>query len=84
MKTAHSGNALVGTCRMGTSASSGAVVSSEDFKVFGVEGLRIADSSVIPTIPGGQAGAPTIMIAERAAATMRSGKAAQRVAVGAA
>ena len=81
-KTAHSGNALVGTCRMGASASDGSVVSSEDFSVFGVEGLRVVDSSVIPTMPGGQTGAPTVMIAERAAATIASSR--KRLAVGAA
>jgi len=87
-KTAHSGNALVGTCRMATSAAEG-VVSSSDLRVFGVENLRVADSSVIPLIPGGQTGAPTVMIAERAAAMLTSGKGAskgssQRVPVGAA
>ena len=67
---------------MGASPRDGAVVSSEDLKVFGIEGLRVVDSSVIPTIPGGQTGAPTVMIAERAAAMMRIGKMA-RVAAGA-
>ena len=80
-KTAHSGNALVGTCRLGVSAEDGSVVSSESFQVHGVDGLRVVDSSVIPVIPGGQTGAPTVMIAERAAAAIVSSK--RRVAAGA-
>ncbi|PNH05783.1 Choline dehydrogenase [Tetrabaena socialis] len=74
-RTVHSGNALVGTCAMGASAAAGAVVSSADLKVFGVAGLRVVDASVIPTLPGGQTGAATVMVAERAAALLL-GKAA--------
>lgn len=64
--TLHSGNALVGTCAMGLAPEKGSVVDS-DLKVYGVQGLRVADSSVIPVIPGAQTGAATIMVAERAA-----------------
>ena len=49
--TLHSGNALVGTCAMGMAPEKGAVVDA-DLKVYGVRGLRVADSSVIPNIPG--------------------------------
>jgi choline dehydrogenase-like flavoprotein len=63
----HSGNAVVGSCRMGMSAEDGAVV-DEKLRVHGVRGLRVIDASVIPVIPGGQTGAATVMIAERAAA----------------
>jgi fatty acid photodecarboxylase len=77
-KTLHSGNALVGTCAMGLDAAAGAVVSPENLKVHGVNGLRVVDSSVIPVIPGGQTGAPVVMVAERAAALM--GEARQSVA----
>ncbi|GFR43618.1 hypothetical protein Agub_g4717 [Astrephomene gubernaculifera] len=70
-RTAHSGNALVGSCAMGTSPAAGAVVSATDLKVFGVEGLRVADASVLPRIPGGQTAAATVMVAERAAAMLR-------------
>jgi choline dehydrogenase-like flavoprotein len=59
---------------MGTSAADGAVVSSSDLKVFGVEGLRVVDASVVPQIPGGQTGAVTVMVAERAAALLASGQ----------
>lgn len=69
-KTVHSGNAVVGTCRMGPSAESGAVVSSSELSVFGVEGLRVVDASVVPIIPGGQTAAVTVMVAERAAAML--------------
>ena len=71
-KTIHSSNALVGTCRMGTAAENGDVV-DQDLKIFGLEGIRVVDASVIPIIPGGQTGAPTVMIAERAADMMLKG-----------
>eukprot|EP00798_Chlamydomonas_sp_ICE-L_P008080 gene8081-1322_t len=69
-RTVHSGNALVGTCRMGVDSHDGSVVSAKDMKVHGIEGLRVIDTSVIPTIPGGQTGAPAVMIAERVAALL--------------
>ena len=58
----------VGTCRMGQDET--AVVDPSTFKVHGVEGLRIADASIMPQVPTGNTNAPTVMIAERAAAVL--------------
>jgi choline dehydrogenase len=54
-----------GTCRMG--ADERAVVDAE-MRVRGVEGLRVADASIFPRLPGGNTNLPVIMVAERAAA----------------
>jgi choline dehydrogenase-like flavoprotein len=58
----------VGTCRMGSGED--AVVDAE-LRVRGVEGLRVADASIMPVITGGNTNAPAIMIGERAADLIR-------------
>ena len=65
-------NHPVGTCAMGSGRE--AVVDAE-LRVRGVEGLRIADASVMPTIPSANTNAPAVMIGEFASRLLVAGRA---------
>ncbi|SCW81697.1 GMC family oxidoreductase [Ancylobacter rudongensis] len=62
-----------GTCRMGQ-ADDPLAVTSPTGAVLGVEGLRVADASLMPSIPRANTNMPTVMIAERIAAFIREGR----------
>jgi choline dehydrogenase-like flavoprotein len=57
----------VGTARMGRAHDANAVVDAR-LRVIGVDGLRVADASVMPSITSGNTNSPTMMIAEKGAA----------------
>jgi choline dehydrogenase-like flavoprotein len=73
-RTAITYHHQVGTCRMGDGDD--AVVDA-DLRVHGIDGLRVADASVMPFVTSGNTNAPSLMIGEKAAAAILAAQGAQ-------
>ncbi|MBI2765641.1 MAG: GMC family oxidoreductase N-terminal domain-containing protein [Chloroflexi bacterium] len=67
----------VGTCKMGPADNPAAVVDARG-RVYGIEGLRVADAAIMPNIPRGNTNLTAIMIGERVADFMRTPEVAKR------
>ena len=61
---------MIGTCRMGPEHDKSAVVDHE-LRVRGIQGLRVADASIMPTMPAANTNAAALMIGEKAADLIR-------------
>ena len=62
---------MMGTCRMGPAHDPSAVVDPR-LRVHGIEGLRVADASIMPTMPAANTNAATLMIGEKASDLIRT------------
>ena len=60
----------IGTCRMGPAGQR--TVVDDKLKVHGIEGLRVADASIFPTMPSGNTNAPSIMVGEKMADILKA------------
>ena len=61
-----------GTCKKGPASAPMAVVDAQ-LRVRGIDGLRVADASIMPTLIGGNTNAPTITVGEKSAQLLRDG-----------
>jgi 5-(hydroxymethyl)furfural/furfural oxidase len=61
------------TCRMGAADDPGAVTDPAG-RVYGVEGLRVCDASIMPMVPSANTNIPTIMVGEKIAAAVLEGR----------
>ena len=59
----------MGTCRMGPASN---CVVNDRLQVHGIDGLRVADASIFPTMPSGNTNAPSILVGEKAADLIRA------------